>query len=398
MNAVRESRGLVLLCEPTGSIAEVLYDGLGVNAAAVRGRSWQCFLDPGSLKKADLLLERIERDGAVFNWELVIELAGGPAPAHFAGIDLDGRHLIVAAETDHALTTLVREFHEIGNEQANQLRRAVEEAARRTADSEPVTLSAYDEISRLNNELVNLQRQLAKQNHELARLNDEKNRFLGIAAHDLRNPLGNAMALTEFVQGEPERLSEEQREFLAHLQKLIMFMLTMVEDLLDVANIEAGKIALHRERADLAEVVRHAVRMNLPLAERKAIAVTVSADEGVPHAWFDAAKVEQVVNNLLTNAIKYSPAESRVAVTVSRQQEAVQVAVADQGVGIPQAEQERLFLPFQRGSGSTTAGEKSTGLGLFIARRIIEAHGGVIELVSAPGEGSRFSFTIPIEP
>lgn len=256
----------------------------------------------------------------------------------------------------------------------------------------------FDDLSRLNNELATLQREMARKNIELEKLNALKNRILGVAAHDLRNPLGVILSHSEFLESEiGDGLNKQQREFLVTIKNTSEFMLRMVTDLLDVSAIEAGQLRLDRHPTDFAELVRRNVTLNRVLAARKQIAVELTAPPSLPLVPVDPGKVEQVINNLIANAVKFSHRGTRVDVRVESSDAFVTVAVRDQGQGIPEADLPRLFKPFGRTSVRTTEGEPSTGLGLAIVRNIVEGHGGHMGVESEVGRGSTFSFTLPLQ-
>jgi MerR family transcriptional regulator, light-induced transcriptional regulator len=255
----------------------------------------------------------------------------------------------------------------------------------------------YNDLSRLNNELASLEREMVRKNVELEKLNAQKNRILGMAAHDLRSPLGVIQSYSEFLEEEAsDVLSPEQREFVAIIKSTSQFMLRMVTDILDVTAIEAGQLQLDRQPADLARLVRHDVTLNAVLASRKEIAVELDPLPALPPIPLDAGKIEQVLNNLITNAVKFSQRGSTVRVRLTQSAEFVTVAVSDQGQGIPEADFSKLFKPFGKASVRSTDGEQSTGLGLAIARNIVEGHGGRIWLESEVGKGSTFFFTLPL--
>lgn len=257
-------------------------------------------------------------------------------------------------------------------------------------------LHALEQLTRVNNEMVNLHRELSKRNVRLNELNEQKNRLLGMAAHDLRNPLGNIFSLASFLEDdEGAVLSADHREFVATIKEQSKFMLDLVTDLLDVSSIESGQLNLRLEPVDLVALVTHSVAMHRRLATTKDITIGFNLGIEAPTVLVDPGKIEQVVNNLLDNAVKFSPRASRVEVSVLHAQDELTVSVQDHGQGIPEADRSKLFLPFGTTSVRGTEGEQSTGLGLCIARRIVEGHGGKIEVVSEVGNGSTFSFTLP---
>ncbi|MEO8452111.1 MAG: HAMP domain-containing sensor histidine kinase, partial [Gemmatimonadota bacterium] len=167
----------------------------------------------------------------------------------------------------------------------------------------------FEELTRVNNELANVQRELTKRNVELVRLNEQKNRLLGMAAHDLRSPLGIIQSYSEFLEDEAGPvLTAEQLEFVTIIRDTSKFMLRLVDDLLDITAIEAGQLRLDREPANLEALVRHNVQLNHVLGARKRIEVDFASDGAPLIAPVDGGKIEQVLNNLISNAIKFSHA------------------------------------------------------------------------------------------
>ena len=225
--------------------------------------------------------------------------------------------------------------------------------------------SLFDEMTRLNNELANLHRELAKRNTELERLNLLKNQFLGMAAHDLRNPLGVIMAYASFLQKEASsRLTPEEIEFVEVINRSSRFMLRLVEDFLDIAKIESGRLVLEKEPTDLARLIERSVRLNNVLAEAKGTRITYACAEEPLLVSADGPKIEQVMNNLITNAVKFSPPHSEIKVELARIGGEARVAVIDQGPGLKPEEAERIFRPFSQGRSGFYARGKGGGLGV----------------------------------
>jgi len=248
-----------------------------------------------------------------------------------------------------------------------------------------------------NNELNNLTRELQKKNAELARLNQLKNQFLGIAAHDLRNPTAIISTYSEFLLDETRAvLSAEHLKLLATIQSTSKFMQHLIDSFLDIAVIESGEFELGVQPIDLLLLINKCLTLNNMRARKSQVNLLLDHDEDIPTLLLDGPKIEQVVNNLLSNAIEYSAPHTTVKVTVSRSRQTVVVSVQDEGLGIPPDEVDRLFKPFGRTSVRKPAGQKSTGLGLVISRKIIEAHHGAIGVESEAGKGSTFYFSLPI--
>lgn len=390
----KTTKGCVLLCEQNGAIVTILHDGFGIAKTVRTGEIWTQILDDQCVSKAALFMDDIVSKGATFDWDLNVKTENSVISVPFAGIRLQNNVLIVAAKTTNGLNKLLDEFIRIGNEQSNLIRSTLKEnvdlKARFDRDS-----SSYDAISSLNNELVTLQRKLTKSNMQLESLNNLKNQFLGIAAHDLRNPLGNLLNLSEFLIDDQESLSEEHIDVVRTIRQLSEEMLTLVNELLDYAAIESGQIDLLLEPGDIIALMRKNVDLNTHLAARKHIEIDFQPDASSLFIPVDTGKIKQVINNLISNAIKYSNAGSRITIRIDEKDSEVVVAVHDQGLGIPADELKLLFKPFQKTSTKSTADEKSTGLGLFIVKRIVESHGGRIWAESEVGKGSVFSFALP---
>ena len=239
-------------------------------------------------------------------------------------------------------------------------------------------------------------KELAALSDELRELNAQKDRFLGIAAHDLRNPLGVVRGYADFLAGgEAGDVNEEQLEILATMRRAADYMLRLVEDLLDFSRIQVGRLELEPSTFRLEELVERSVSVHRTVAAKKAIAIDVDRLDSIGDVVLDEHKVEQVLDNLLTNAIKFSHGGSRVSVRVEGSDDRIEISVRDQGVGIPAAELPRVFAPFEKTSARPTGGERSTGLGLAIVRNIVDAHGGTIEVESTPGRGSTFRVSLP---
>ncbi len=237
---------------------------------------------------------------------------------------------------------------------------------------------------------------LTRRNAELERLNAENNRFVGMAAHDLRNPLqaigGYGKLMANGVIGP---VTPEQAKALEAVTRNCSMMLSLVNDILSLSKVNAGELELEIRPADVAALVARNVDLNRLLAEAKDIAVELHVAPGLAQVSVDPFRIEQVLNNLIGNAVKFSHRGTVVKVSLERAGGGVKISVTDQGQGIPADELQRLFQPFSKTSVKGTEGEASTGLGLAISKRIVEAHGGTLDVESIFGEGSTFSFTLP---
>lgn len=256
----------------------------------------------------------------------------------------------------------------------------------------PKPFRAKEAVARIRTHLHN--RRLLEQ---LSRANAAKNRFLGMAAHDLRNPLASIRGLAEFLQ-DPMlgTLNDEQLDLARTIQSTSTSMLQLVNELLDVATIEAGELRIRTAPCDLVTLIEKAVSLANLEAARKQTRILFAEHPPQACARLDEAKVRQILENLLSNAVKYSPPGSTIRVHLTARPDALRLGVLDQGPGIPDNERDRLFKDFGCLSAQPTAGEKSTGLGLAICRKIVEAHGGTIGTRNLPDRGCEFHVTFPL--
>ncbi|MCB1327703.1 MAG: GAF domain-containing sensor histidine kinase [Spirochaetales bacterium] len=236
---------------------------------------------------------------------------------------------------------------------------------------------------------------LRRKTRRLAELNEEKNLLLGAAAHDLRNPLGVIQGFSEFLLEEAEELTGPHRIFLERIHSNSRYILRLVDDTLDLAAVEAGTVNLRREACDLARLTEQCLELSRVQAERKNISIESRIEPDLPQISIDSVKIEQVIQNLIGNAIKYTDEGGRVDVLLEQDASQAVLRVRDTGRGISQEDLKSIFRPFFRAQEQGTAGERSTGLGLAIAERIIGRHGGKLDVISEPGRGSEFVMRLP---
>ncbi len=250
----------------------------------------------------------------------------------------------------------------------------------------------------LNNELNNLTRELQKKNIQLEQLNKLKNQFLGMAAHDLRNPIASILMFSEFVlDTQGDEINDELHQIIEMIKTSSQFMLNLLEELLDVVKIESGKLELKYETVRLEEILRKNIKINSIIASKKDINLVLNVPLDIAEVELDVIKIDQVLNNLISNAIKYSHSNTTVTISAFSTLKEVLISVQDQGQGIPKEEIDKIFIPFSKISVRGTAGEKSTGLGLSIVKKIVIGHLGRIWVESEVGKGSTFYFTLPIK-
>lgn len=389
----------VVRCDLDGVVEEVVFDPAGMLGRLTSGKNLIHIFPSSVAGKALRFLEALRIGEPIGEWEMATESPNGYQPMLLSGTRAEGRLLIGVAIANGPAERNFEDMARIVNEQATALRHAAKQQFElATSQFQSSTDARFDDLTRMNNELVNLQRELVRKNRELEHLNRLKNELLGMAAHDLRNPLGIISLYSSYLLEELEpALPKEHADLVAEIRTASEFMLALVDDLLDFSTIESGKLQLDRAPTDLHRLVEQNVRRNQVLASRKSIQLYFTARQDLPVITIDTIKIEQVLNNLIGNAVKYSPRGANVRIDIGVERDAIVVAITDQGPGISPAEQDNLFNPFSRLSVRPTGGEKSTGLGLAICRRIIEGHGGKLSLASTPGVGSTFTFALPVD-
>jgi signal transduction histidine kinase len=238
---------------------------------------------------------------------------------------------------------------------------------------------------------------LTEVNSTLNALNQEKNEFMGIAAHDLKNPLGAIRGYAEMLEEDAEDVSSgEVADMAARIKKSANLMFALVSNLLDVNRIEQGKMDLVLGPCDLWDTMRQAVEGYRQRALAKEIQIVFDDTRRAPLVMADAAQLVQIIDNLVSNAVKYSPPGKRIHVQVRQVDGCVRGEVRDEGPGISAEDQKRLFGKFARLSAQPTAGEHSTGLGLAIVKRLVESMKGKVWCESELGKGAAFIVEFPL--
>jgi signal transduction histidine kinase len=243
---------------------------------------------------------------------------------------------------------------------------------------------------------VRLVRNIGSRNDRLHDLDRMKDDFVASVSHELRTPLTSIRGYLELLrEGEAGELTEEQHQFVSIVERNSDRLLRLVGDLLFVAQVEADKITLEPEPTDVEDLVRQAVDAARPAATEKGIEFAVDLD-GLGVVLADRARLAQVLDNLISNALKFTPPGGHVAVRTSRHTDVLVIEVSDDGMGISEEDQSQLFQRFFRTASATEQAIQGTGLGLSIVKAIVEAHGGVITVESVAGEGTIFRVELPL--
>ena len=308
------------------------------------------------------------------------------APAAAIAFDFSGRplHGVAVGTTGIAATVLVLL-------RVRSLWRERDEAERTIRESEARLRSRFEDAE-------SARTMLAEHNERLRELDLMKDEFIALVSHDLRTPLTSIRGYIELLlEGLAGDLSDEQRRWLDVIDRNSSRLLRLVADLLFIAQLDAGKIALDPGEVRVGEVAAETVEAVLPTAQLRKVDLRLHADSPVTIEG-DRARLGQLLDNLVSNALKFTPPGGRVDVRVGGGEAGAWLEVTDTGMGISAAEQEHLFERFFRTSSASSAAIQGTGLGLAIAQAIVNAHGGTIAVESVEGLGTTFRIQLPIRP
>ena len=251
-------------------------------------------------------------------------------------------------------------------------------------------------LSRVEHHIEIYRREQAAKNRieNLFTQNESKTKFLGVASHDLRNPLVSIRGISQYLNNEKfGPLNEDQKELVSTIVQASESMLTLVEDLLDVSMFESGQMRIDPSIQSLEELIDHAVTLHSPNASKKNIRLIKGVLNSDTDAEIDRRLVSRVIDNLISNAVKFSQPDTEVRLLLESDETSVTLKVEDQGPGIPEEEFDALFKEFGRTSSLPTAGESSSGIGLFVCKRILQRHGGSIFVENRSEGGARFNVT-----
>jgi signal transduction histidine kinase len=235
-------------------------------------------------------------------------------------------------------------------------------------------------------------------NRQIQEANQRKTAFVTLVSHELRTPLASMMGYTALLlEGQGGPLGTRQREWLGVIGQNADRLEALIDDLLDTARIEMGRIELKLTPLDLMPLIHEVARALRPQIAREGQWLTLELAAALPAVVGDADRIRQILTNLLSNALKYTPSGGHITITARGDAGGVRVAVQDTGIGLTPEEQAQLFTPFFRARHDTTQRAGGTGLGLAITRALVELHGGAITVTSVPGQGSTFSVTLPTQ-
>lgn len=384
---------LAVACSSEGEITQILRDDLG--CAGEPGTHLSAIVDSGSSRKAENLITTLQKRGCVVGWQLNVPDRDGARTLYFAGSVSDDSLLILAASGRSSITELFDDLGASGVATPDALRRVLTEGNTDITAAMAGDIRLYEELSRLNNDLINRERELARKTAALERLSAEKSRLTAIAAHDLRNPLTVISSYADLLRIE-RAVEGEHLLYVEEISRSARFMMELVEEMLDSSRFESGHIDLHLQPIDLVNAANHAAAINRMRADRKHMTVIFEAATDRAFISADPVKLRQIINNLVVNAIKFSPGGSSVTIRVHSDTQHAFLEVKDEGIGIPADKRVMIFEAFETLGVSGTGGEKSTGLGLSIVKQLVDLHRATVSVESELGKGSIFRVSFPL--
>ncbi|MDR3632714.1 MAG: ATP-binding protein [Isosphaeraceae bacterium] len=264
-------------------------------------------------------------------------------------------------------------------------------------------VAMQQELREVNSDLDRKVDELAQANMALFEMNRLKSDFLATMSHELRTPLNSIIGFSEVLSGS-DQLNDRQRRYASNIQSSGKMLLSMINDILDLAKIESGKMEVRSEDFSVRDVCEALASLARPMAERKSIDLECRIDEAIPLLRQDAGKIRQILYNLLSNAIKFTPEGGRVTLRARTEGRFAILEVADTGIGIAEEDRDRIFekfrqarAPGQPADDVLTREHQGTGLGLSIVRELARLLGGDVHLESAPGQGSTFTVRVPLQ-
>ncbi len=390
-NLIETSNDIVLIIDSAGQINivnERAVKMLGYTREELRGRTIESFVSDGSWEDVQ---KELERKSALSGYEITV--------ADSEGREFDVRiNASVIKEKDGTTSGSIFVLRSLKEER--NLKRALEDKTK-----------ALEELNEnLEKKVLERTEELKKINRELERANQLKGRFIANMSHELRTPLNSIIGFSDILLEKTfGDINETQERYIRNIYSSGNHLLELINNVLDIAKIEAGRYEMTYETFLVKNAIDEVINIMKSLAENKSIDIKVSIDEGISSITADRVKLKQVLYNLLSNAIKFTPERGMVGVDVYKEiniegrypwampgLEFVKFSIWDTGIGISPEDNEKIFDEFEQANSTFSRKYGGAGLGLALTKKLVELHGGNITVESIPGEGSTFSFLIPV--
>ncbi|MEX0724284.1 MAG: ATP-binding protein [Gracilimonas sp.] len=390
------NNGIYLICNKEGEIIDVLFDDLNLVQIGNLPLPFAQIVSKESLGKTSSFWEDILSQEIVFDYELYIKTGKEPIPLQFTAAWFNDKIWLIGAIRNEMLDKMMNEMMLINNEQQNLIRQSEKKISDLKKEDARPDINAYDEISQVNNELVNAQRKLIKQNEEILKLNKdlkksnhELERFAYVLSHDLKEPLRMVRSFMNLLKTKyGTKLDQKALQYIHYAEDGAERMNGLITDLLEYSRI--GRQNNTFEETDTRELLENALELNEHLIKEANAKIEI---ESLPVIKCQRIPIQQLFNNLIGNALKYRKPGVPAVVKIEAEEEkdSWKFSVTDNGKGIPKSIYTEIFELFRRGETGEISG---SGMGLAISKKIVEQHGGKIWVESDLGNGSTFYFTL----
>lgn len=349
------------------------------------------------------LCQRIKRSSEWRHIPLIMLTAREEREAMIAGINAGADDYVTKSANFNLLQArlraqLRREHYEKENRLIRDELLRMELEARAARDVAEAKEELLHKVEEQNRQLADANQALARAKRRAEEESRFKSKFLASMSHELRTPLNAIIGFSELMLREiPGPLQPKQRDYVENVSSSGKHLLDLINDVLDLSKIEAGRMELKRKKTSIEALFDTLSGICQPLANKKGIELSFDVAAGMPLVNADPTRLKQIMYNLLSNAIKFTPADGQVDVSASEQSGTMTLRITDTGVGISKADQSRLFREFEQlEPGQNVTNEEGTGLGLALVKRLVDMHDGSIEVDSALGAGSTFRIHLPV--
>lgn len=406
----QNKKGLAILCDRTGKVLEVFFDGFGITKEPSEGFAFSNVVDEESVHKADNFIGELVNQNMAYNWELNTMTSTGPSPLKFSGVSWGQHFLIVAAPSNFEMSEILEQFIQTKNHEENK-EQSLKDIADLSCEQEQRDRELFDEIAHLNNELVNVQRELAKKNAELVQLNQnlesrveertakinhllqQKDDFIIQLGHDLKTPLGPIITLTPII--EKREQDHELKEMISKVQNSSLKLHNLVKKTMKYATVTSREFSPNIVETRINDVLNSVLTSRKEELEKRDIHLVNKIDSNLIINT-DGELLTDIFNEVLSNSLKFSSNNGTIIFDYDIKDDSVLFKVHDEGIGLTDQQIEHVFDEFYKADESRHD-LSCHGLGLPIIKNIVERLGGAIEIDSdGIDSGSTVTFTLPL--
>ena len=398
MTVPNTDQGIAFSCDARGKVTKIFRDDLAAAARIPPGSSFLHLADPASLQTASAFLQALQYHRAAFDWKFDILIQDQRIPSLFSGGPLNGGFLILACPRSSD-SIASEDLTKITNEQMAAIRATAKELARANAELKRLNQEkshALENALRVIDERKKAEAATRQAKEAAEAANRAKDQFIAVLSHELRTPLTPVLAVVTALERQ-ESIPTAIRDDFEMIRRNVELEARLIDDLLDVARMSKGKIELRREVVDLHACLQSVLEICQTEIDSKNLELILHLQAVRHHVWGDPTRLRQVFWNLLKNAIKFTPARGRISILTRNEADRLQTEITDTGIGIGLDTIQRIFGAFEQGELTQTRRFGGLGLGLSIARAIVELHGGSLTVLSEGG-GKGSEFTVELAP